>query len=96
MSADPRISGRKTQRLARYVIARDEGICWLCNHPGADTADHVIPVAQRPDLQFDPHNMKAAHGEARTVAVDGYECIGNFARGDAAPPTEAMTSRQWR
>lgn len=96
MTADPRVGSRLARKLAKYVIARDEGICWLCGHIGADTADHVIPVIQRPDLQFDTTNMKAAHGERRTVAVDGYECIGNFARGDAPPPTQAMTSRQWR
>ncbi|HEY9416771.1 MAG TPA: hypothetical protein VIQ30_18605 [Pseudonocardia sp.] len=91
-----RVGGRLARKLARYVIARDQGICWLCGHAGADTADHVIPVVQRPDLQFDPTNMKAAHGEERTVSVDGYACIGNYKRGDAAPPTDAVTSRRWR
>lgn len=91
-----RIGGRRARRLRLYVIARDQGICWLCKRPGADTADHVIPVVQRPDLEFDPTNLKAAHGERRTVAVHGFSCIGNYARGDAAPPTDAATSRRWR
>lgn len=52
------------------VIARDGGICGICGHDGAITADHVIPYRDwpkdetgkpLPGLDF-PDNMRAAHG----------------------------------
>lgn len=92
----PRSTSRREQRLHAYVIARDNGICWLCGHPGADTADHVIPVEQRPDLRHDATNLRAAHGTRRTISEHGYECIGNYARGNTPAPTNATRSRQWR
>jgi len=27
-----------------YIIRRDGGICYVCGEPGADEADHVIPL----------------------------------------------------
>jgi hypothetical protein len=44
------------------VVSRDSGICHICLHSGAKSADHVIPVTERPDLALDTSNMKAAHG----------------------------------
>lgn len=91
-----RIGGRRARKLSKLIRARYGEICWLCGKPGADTADHVIPVELRPDLEFDVDNLRPAHGERRTIAEDGFECMGNFARGAAAPPTDALTSRRWR
>lgn len=91
----PRPHGRRWQRLVRATLTRDHGICWLCHHPGADTADHILPVAQRPDLAWDIRNLRAAHGRRRTIAADGFECQGNYARGNAATPTNATHSREW-
>ncbi|GAA1549862.1 hypothetical protein GCM10009804_03050 [Kribbella hippodromi] len=90
-----RRGGRRAQRLAEYVIRRDLGVCWLCGHGGADTADHVIPVAQRPDLEYDVRNLRAAHGTQRTISTHGYQCQGNYGRGDAAAPTTSTHSRSW-
>lgn len=52
---------RRFAALSRRVIARDRGVCWLCGQAGADTADHVVPVAERPDLAYSLANLKAAH-----------------------------------
>lgn len=57
--------------------------------------DHVLPLAARPDLAWDPRNLRAAHGERRTITSHGHECIGNYARQDQAPPTNATQSRKW-
>ena len=51
-------SHRWRQTVA-YVIRRDGGICWICGQPDADSADHVIPVAQ--GGTDDPDNLRAAH-----------------------------------
>jgi 5-methylcytosine-specific restriction protein A len=39
-------SGSREQKLARAVMARDEGICHWCGKGGADQVDHVIPLAE--------------------------------------------------
>jgi 5-methylcytosine-specific restriction endonuclease McrA len=46
-------------RTRLRVIARDEGICWLCGQAGADSADHVIPRAYGGTNEDD--NLRAAH-----------------------------------
>lgn len=54
------------ERIAPGVVRRDKGICYICWHPGADTADHVFPRTEMTDEQkrtmmFDPNNLKAVH-----------------------------------
>lgn len=90
-----RPSGRRWARLVAYVL-NESRVCWLCGHGGADTADHVLPVATHPHLAWDVRNLKPAHGRGRTVAADGFTCRGNYSRGDEAAPTNASRSRQWR
>lgn len=63
MPNQQRKGGRPWRRIVAFVIARDSGLCQL-RLPGctttATTGDHVIPVWQRPDLELDPENVKAA------------------------------------
>lgn len=61
MPSSLKTSGSTTRwrRLRAYVIRRDNGLCWLCNRPGADTADHVIPRVHGGTDNLD--NLKAAH-----------------------------------
>lgn len=82
-------------RLVAWILRRDGYVCWLCGHDGADTADHVIPYDQRPDLAWVPANLRAAHGERRTVASHGYECIGNYGRGSKPVASKVNRSRRW-
>lgn len=52
-------SRRWRERTVPRIIRRDNGICWICGQPGADTADHIIPVAD--GGTDDETNLAAAH-----------------------------------
>lgn len=56
-----RAAGYRWEVFARSVIDYYGGLCW-CGHGGARQVDHVIPVAERPDLAFDMSNCRPAHG----------------------------------
>jgi hypothetical protein len=57
-----RAEGAVWARIVRHVVTRDMGLCHICRHPGAESADHVLPVTERPDLARDAANLRAAHG----------------------------------
>lgn len=57
-----RAEGAVWRRIAKSVVSRDFGVCYICGHTGATSADHVIPLTERPDLDLDAANLKAAHG----------------------------------
>lgn len=80
---DPR-TGRKWMALVAHVIARDNGTCWRCGRPGADTGGHILPIATHRHLALDADNLRAEHGTKRTIEHDGYDCIGNYAAGKHA------------
>lgn len=61
----PKRTGRPWQRLKAKIIRRDGGICHLCGQPGADTADHLQPVALGGPV-YDPTNLAAAHQRCNT------------------------------
>lgn len=90
-------TGDKVTRAKRFVIRRDRGICWLCGHPGANSLDHIIPASDRPDLEWNPSNWKAAHlhnaGRLLGCQEPGCQCIGNVRRGTT--PHTAPPSRDW-
>lgn len=80
-------TGRKATAATRYTITRDGGTCHLCQHPGANSCDHVIPVHVDPSLEWVPSNWRAAHlGAAGThdgCPEPGCHCPGNRIRRDA-------------
>jgi len=74
---------RRYQRARTNILIRDGGICWLCGRPGANTADHIIPLAQG-GHPYSELNLRAAH----------HSC--NSRRGANTPtPTQTNNSRQW-
>lgn len=50
---------RATRKRNAKVVRDGNGICWLCGHPGADAADHKIPLAQGGNDTVD--NLAPAH-----------------------------------
>lgn len=60
-AGDPR--GTQAWRRLRDQVVAEEPVCWLklqgCTH-WSTTADHVLPIAQRPDLAMARHNLRGA------------------------------------
>lgn len=93
----PGWSGRKVTRAIAWVVTKYRGICWLCNHPGATSLDHVVPVSIDPTLEWDPTNWRASHlasaGHPKGCQTPGCTCPGNTGRKNA--PAELPPSRTW-
>lgn len=82
-------NGRGTatwKRIRLQVLEREGGICWLCGQPGADTVDHVVPLAD--GGTNNPANLRAAHGARQPR----YGCPGNYGRKGSQP---VRMSRDW-
>jgi 5-methylcytosine-specific restriction protein A len=74
---------RRYKQARRNVLARDHYMCWICGRPGADTADHVVPLAQGGDPTSEM-NLRAAHRSC------------NSRRQDNQPTSsDVHTSRRW-
>lgn len=52
-------STRTWRKTRAHILRRDNGICWICGTPGADSVDHKIPRAH--GGSEDPTNLAAAH-----------------------------------
>lgn len=93
---DPRQT-RRWKRLREQLYKRDRAAnapCWICGQdidyrapsgtPDAWEPDHMLPVSERPDLAFDPGNVRAAH------------CACNRSRGSKrGEPSLGEPSRKW-
>jgi 5-methylcytosine-specific restriction protein A len=75
-----RYGGVKWRTRRRFVLDRDQGICWLCGGAGADTVDHVTP--RHHGGSDDPVNLRAAHARC------------NYGRRER-PPAVASPTRAW-
>lgn len=45
-NSDPK---RKAYKNPLYLAQPKEGTCWICNKPGADTRDHIVPLSVDPN-----------------------------------------------
>lgn len=55
-------SGREWDRIKSNVISTWNGICHLCDHPGAKQIDHVEVYGENQDDSLS--NLRPAHGSA--------------------------------
>jgi len=45
------------------------------SHPDAFSADHIVPMAQRPDLALDVNNLQASHLGCNSAKRDGDDVL---------------------
>jgi 5-methylcytosine-specific restriction endonuclease McrA len=58
-TGNPRTKSASWVTRRRRIVERDGGICHICGGPGADSADHVIPLSQ--GGTDDDDNLAAVH-----------------------------------
>lgn len=59
--SDRTISGSRQQRRAARILHRHDHVCHVCGKDGADTVDHVIPLAE--GGRDDDTNLRPIHSE---------------------------------
>ena len=93
---DPR-NGHRYRTTVATMLANND-MCWLCRHPGARTADHVISVKAWLRLfgsyagVNDPANLRPAHGTNNPCPVCDKLC--NQVKG-AGTADQEPHSREW-
>lgn len=81
------MSGGARQKRNAKVFALKGTVCWICGHDGADSIDHVLPLAPVKDdpaelarRDTDLDNLRPAH--FKPCSTCGKEC--NRAKGTKA------------
>ena len=54
-------NGRRWTRVVKSMLSEQGTVCIVCGHGGSDAADHVLPVRERPDLEWDTSNLAPIH-----------------------------------
>ena len=73
-------NGHKWRLLARGVIANHCGICVVCGHGGSDAVDHVLPVTEHPELEWDVSNLRPVHHKPCPVCAAASAALGKKPR----------------
>ena len=81
-------STKAWRKLRALVLRRDNGICWMCGQPGADTVDHLVPWAEGGTDHWT--NLAACHGSKRPE----YNCPGNYSKGAKTQKRKRTVKRQ--
>jgi 5-methylcytosine-specific restriction endonuclease McrA len=70
--------GPKAQRYVRLTLAEYGTTCWLCGLPGANSADHIIPISQGGAV-YDLANLGPSHRSCNysrgARSADAYQLI---------------------
>jgi 5-methylcytosine-specific restriction endonuclease McrA len=108
MTSGRNMGGRPYRRNRQRLLDTSDGTCALCGHPGAETADHIIPDRSWPRDDngrrlpgFDDlENLQLAHGTMGNVGPHNRcpicRALCNQAKGDGrhTPPPQRR-SRTW-
>ena len=84
----PRDKSQAVQRRNRRIVEASN-ICHICGEPGADAADHVIPLAKGGADEL--WNLKPIHHN--NPNSEGVRC--NRVKNAKTPDVRLTTSREW-
>ena len=56
-------NGARWRKIVRAVLAREGSVCIVCGHGGSDAGDHLLPVAEYPEKEWEVGNIKPIHHE---------------------------------
>lgn len=94
-----RMTGTARQKRNRKVFAEKGDVCYICGHPGADSIDHVLPLAPVKDdpvelerRDTDLSNLRPAH--FKPCPTCDAECNRNKGTRDFAPIIRRSSSLQ--
>ena len=86
--------GRKVYAFTALVLATYGTDCHLCERPGADSVDHIIPVSIDPNQEWALANARPAHRSCNysrgAMSLDEW-----FAKHPLLNPVELAPSREW-
>lgn len=78
-------AGTRWNRAVTQLKRESAPVCWLCGrdidmtldprHPMSWTADHIEPLSKRPDLAYEPSNLRPAHRRCNSIKSDGVAAI---------------------
>ena len=63
-------NGARWRKIVKAVLAREGSVCIVCAHGGAEAGDHVLPVAEYPELEWDVGNIKPIHHKPCPVCTE--------------------------
>jgi hypothetical protein len=63
-------SGSKWRRIVKAMLSARGTICIVCLHGGSDAADHLLPVRERPDLEWEVGNLRPIHHRPCPVCTE--------------------------
>jgi 5-methylcytosine-specific restriction endonuclease McrA len=70
--AEPR--GKRWEQARAACFATWGTVCWLCGHPGATEADHIVRVLTHGPEYYDVTNLRPAHGTRSRCGQCGRAC----------------------
>lgn len=81
--------GRPWRRMRAAVLAASD-VCWICGHQGADSVDHLHPLA-RGGSALDPSNLAPAHHNPCPTC--GRRCNASRGAGRGVDPEQGVTTQ---
>lgn len=82
--------GRAAVAWVAAVLGQYGTTCHLCRHPGAESADHLLPVLTHPDLMYVVSNGRPVHHKRCPTCNAACNIARRAKPLVTSPPTDAL------
>lgn len=82
------VTGTAERKRREKILKRDMGICYVCDQPGADQVDHVVPLSE--GGADEEHNLASIHAEPCHREKTAAEAVRGRTRGGGNPRSAAL------